>query len=127
LSSHAGTANHAEAECEKVYLIPAKVAMVHDDSEFIQRVTETLRFAGHEAARFLDPKAALDALDSAQHIDVLVTRARFPTGKLNGITLAQNARVNRPGIRLLFTARPEFEEHAAGLGEFMAAPSLLSS
>jgi CheY-like chemotaxis protein len=56
--------------------------MVHDDPGFIQRVTEALRFAGHEVATFLDPKAALDALDSAQHIDVLVTLARFPTARM---------------------------------------------
>jgi hypothetical protein len=32
------------------------------------------------------------------------------------------ARIKRPGIRVLFTALPEFAEHAAGLGEFMPLP-----
>jgi hypothetical protein len=65
---------------------------------------------------------ALDALDAAQRIEVLVTRVQFPPGKPNGIALAGMARVKRPGIRVLFTAHPEFAEYAEGLGTFMAQP-----
>ena len=52
--------------------------------------------------------AALDALENAQRVEVLITRVRFPPGKPNGIALALMARHKRPGIKVLFTARPEF-------------------
>jgi hypothetical protein len=32
------------------------------------------------------------------------------------------ARHKRPGIKVLFTARPEFAQHAEGVGEFMSVP-----
>jgi hypothetical protein len=32
------------------------------------------------------------------------------------------ARHERSGIKVLFTARPEFAEHAEGVGEFMPVP-----
>jgi hypothetical protein len=52
---------------------------------------------------------------------VLITRVRFPLGKPNGIALALMAR-HKPGIKVLFTARPEFARHAEGVGEFMPVP-----
>jgi hypothetical protein len=55
-------------------------------------------------------------------VEVLITRVRFPPKKPNGIALALMARHKRPGIKVLFTARPEFAQHAEGVGEFMSVP-----
>ena len=103
--------------------MPARIVIVHDEPEFVNHVSDALRLAGHEVAAFADPMAALDALDAAQHVEVLVTRVQFAPGKPNGISLVRMARVKRPGIRVLFAALPEFEVHAAPFGEFVPLPA----
>ena len=101
--------------------MPARVVVVHDDPTFADPLAALLG-AGQDVALFTDPMAALDALDTAQTIEVLVTRVRFASGQPHGIALARMARIKRPGIRVLFVARPEFAVDAAGLGTFMARP-----
>jgi DNA-binding NtrC family response regulator len=104
----------------------ARVVVVHNDPEFAAQVAATLTRAGHDVAVFADPMVALDALDTAQHVEVLVTQIRFAPAKPNGIALARMALIRRPWIKVLFTARPEFAEHAAGLGEFIAMPACVT-
>ena len=65
---------------------------------------------------------ALEALEASRHIETLVTRVRFAPGRPNGVTLARLARIKRPGIKVLFTALPEFQKYTEGLGDFMALP-----
>ena len=71
---------------------------------------------------FIEPMEALDALEKAERVEMLITRVKFAPGKINGVALALMARAKRPGIQVIFTALAEFEHLAAGLGEFMAAP-----
>jgi DNA-binding NtrC family response regulator len=106
--------------------MPARVVVVHDELEFAGQVAAALRSAGHDVAVFADPMVALDALDAAESIEVLVTQIKFAPGKPNGIAVARMARTRRPWIRVLFTALPEFAEHAAGLGEFIAMPACVA-
>jgi hypothetical protein len=40
----------------------------------------------------------------------------------NGLSLVNMTRRRLPGIKVLFMARPEHQEHALGIGEFMAYP-----
>jgi len=101
----------------------ARIFIVHDDPTFSQDVRSALEAAGHTVAAFDDPMVALDALEAAAHrIELLITRANFGPGKLNGIALARMLRLKRPDVRVIFTAIPEHEHHAWGLGEFLAAP-----
>ena len=65
---------------------------------------------------------ATDALEHPVHIELLITRVRFPEGTPNGVALARMARVKRPGIKVLFTSFPEVEMHTDGLGEFLPRP-----
>jgi len=100
----------------------ARLFIVHDDPSFSQEVRAALEAAGHTVADFDDPMVALDALESAHQIELLITRANFGPGKLNGIALARMARIKQPDVRVLFTAISEYESHAEGLGEFLPAP-----
>jgi len=102
--------------------MPARVVVVHDEPGFADQLAGALRLAGHDVAAFVDPMLALDALDTAQHIEILITRIEFPPGKPNGVALARMVRAKRPGVRVVFTARPEFKAHAEGLGEFFSVP-----
>ena len=100
----------------------ARIFIVHDDSEFSADVRSALEAAGHAAATFDDPMVALDALEAAQQMELLITRASFGPGKLNGIALARMVRFKRPSVRVVFTAGTEYESHAEGLGELLPAP-----
>jgi hypothetical protein len=64
----------------------------------------------------------IDALEHAQQIEVLVTRINFPDGQPNGVSLAPMTRVKKPGVKILFAALPEPQEHTEGIGEFLPAP-----
>jgi DNA-binding response OmpR family regulator len=103
--------------------MPARVAIVHDDLVFLEPLTAALRDAGHDVAAFDDPMVAWDALSVSGRAELLITRIQFGPGKPHGIALAQWARSNRSGIKVLFTARPEFEPHAEGLGVFLPTPT----
>jgi DNA-binding NtrC family response regulator len=102
--------------------MPARIVLVHDDLAVLEEIAAALRAAGHEVATFSGSMEALDALEDAETVQLLITRVGFPRGTPNGLALARMARFKRPAIKVLFAARPEMEEHTAGLGEFLAAP-----
>ena len=99
-----------------------RIVLVHDDLEFGIQLTAALTMAGYLVMAFTDPMRALDRLDADPHVKMLITRAQFPAGKPNGITLARMARVKRAGIRVLLVAKPEYSSHAEGSGAFMPTP-----
>jgi DNA-binding NtrC family response regulator len=102
--------------------VPAHIVLVHDNSDFNVAATVALTVAGHGVASFVDPVAAIQALEAARTVEALVTRIRFGPDKPDGFALARTARKMRPDIRVLFVALPEFAAAAVGLGDFIAAP-----
>jgi|ERR1700733_366221 DNA-binding NtrC family response regulator len=94
--------------------VPASVIIAHDDSEFVDTTVTALRLAGLDVLGFASSMSALEALEAAQRIEVLITRVRFPEGQHNGISLALIARMKRPAIKVLFVAAPDTE----GVGQF---------
>jgi DNA-binding NtrC family response regulator len=97
----------------------ARIVVVHDDPEFIERTVTALLAVGHEVTMFSDSMSATGALRSSQRIEVLITRIVFGVGQPHGVALARIARVNRPGVRVLFVAHPEFLADTEGVGEFL--------
>ena len=53
---------------------------------------------------------------------ILITRITYRPGKPNGVALARMIRVKRPGMKIIFLARPENEAHTEGLGVFLRSP-----
>jgi PleD family two-component response regulator len=51
--------------------------VVHDEPKSSKQTVEALRLVRYEVAAFIDPMAALDALENAQRVEVLITRVRF--------------------------------------------------
>jgi DNA-binding NtrC family response regulator len=100
----------------------ARVVVVHDEPEFIGQLTTALKAAGHPVLSFTDPLVAWDTLNTKQPFDVLITRIEFQPGRSNGVALARMARTMHPGIRVLFTALPQYASHADGVGTFLAMP-----
>ena len=101
--------------------MPANVILVHDDPEFIDGAVAALRLAGHKVDMFREPMEALSALETAQFA-ILITRARFPVGQLNGVALAQMARMKQPWIKVVFTIAAENLEYTERIGEAVIAP-----
>jgi CheY-like chemotaxis protein len=79
--------------------MPSRIVLVHDDQEFLEPALEALRRAGYDVVAFQDSMAALDALEHPTHIELLITRIRFPEGTPNGAALARMARIKRPPER----------------------------
>lgn len=102
--------------------MPARIVLVHDDTDFLRKAAAAIRAAGYEVAAFDRSMAALDALRGAQSVQLLITRVNFPPGSPHGVSLASMARRKTPGLKVLFVARPEKQEDTQGIGEFMAAP-----
>jgi DNA-binding NtrC family response regulator len=102
--------------------VPAHIVVVHDDATVLSPLSEALRRAGHETVVFDDSLAAWDVLKAARTIRLLITRVQFAPGKPHGIALARSALANCPGLRVLFLARPELQEHTEGVGVFMPLP-----
>jgi DNA-binding NtrC family response regulator len=107
----------------KEHKVPAPVVFVYDDPEFTERVAATLTQAGYDVAAFTDPMLALDALDAAKTIEMLITGVIFGPGKPHGLALALMARARRPNIRILFMAVPAAAEHITGWGQFVPLPA----
>ena len=97
--------------------MPASIVIVHNDHMFLESRATALRAAGHSVATFDDPMAAMDALETASRVEVLVTRGTFPTGKPNGVSLALVTRTKRPLLKVVFAARPGLERFAEDIGE----------
>ena len=102
--------------------MPARIVVVHDDPQFIELSMTALLGAGHDIKAFSSSLEAIDALEAPERVELLVTRMIFPQGQPNGQSLGRMARLKRPGVKVLFVARPENRENADGIGEFLAIP-----
>ncbi len=102
--------------------MPAPIVLVHDEPAFLVAVGQHLRQEGFDVAAFGDPMKALDALSSAERIEVLITRVQFPAGKPHGVALANMARLRRRDLKVIFAALPEVAHHAEGLGTVLVVP-----
>jgi DNA-binding NtrC family response regulator len=96
--------------------------IVHNEPYFADDVASILRRGEDDVATFADPAAALDALESAERIDLLVSRVDFGPGKLNGGALARMARARQPEIDVLLIGPLELAQDAGGLGHFLREP-----
>ncbi len=86
--------------------MPASIVVVHDDPQFIELSVSALLDAGHDVRAFFSSMAAISVLEAPEQLELLVSRVVFPEGQPNGVSLARMARVKRPGVKILFVARP---------------------
>jgi hypothetical protein len=89
---------------------------------FADKAASELQAQGQDALPLADPMTALDPLERAERLEVLVTSLDFAPGKPNGIALGRMARLKRPGIRVLFVGPADLEKHTEGIGTLMPSP-----
>ena len=77
------------------------VLVVEDDDGVRAYATESLRELGYRVAEAASGRAALDLLDHAPPLDLLLTDVVMP-GEYNGRELADEAVKRRPGLRVLY-------------------------
>jgi len=63
-----------------------RIVIAHDDPEFRESVTAALQAARYETRAFAGSMEAIDALQAAEQIELLITRVAFPEGTPNGVT-----------------------------------------
>ena len=106
--------------------MPAQVVLVHDEEAFSANVGRALAASGYQVMAFPDPLVALQALENAERLQLLITRIEFPAGRSNGQALALMARTRRPDVQVLFVCPPQFNSYVADLGEVLLAPATVS-
>ena len=93
-----------------------EVVLVIDDEPVVRGlIVEVLRELGYQPLEAADGIAGLALLESLERIDLLVTDIGLPG--LNGRLVADAARSNRPGIKVLFMTG--YAESAVAAGGFM--------
>jgi DNA-binding NtrC family response regulator len=102
--------------------MPACIVVVHDDPQFVETAVAALTSAGHDVRTYTDTMAAMEALDAAQRLEILITRVAFPPGQPHGMAFANMARVKKPRLRVLFVGLPENRGHTEGIGSFLPLP-----
>jgi two-component system NtrC family sensor kinase len=77
------------------------VFVVEDNEQVNKLAVETLEERGYKVISAGDGPSALQRLDDAPHIDLLLTDVVLPNG-MNGRELAEEVRRRRPGIKVLY-------------------------
>jgi CheY-like chemotaxis protein len=77
------------------------VMVLEDDADVRELAVSMLRGLGYEVLEARDGTAALEALDGARRIDLLLSDIVLPGG-LSGRTVATRARRRRPNLKVLF-------------------------
>jgi DNA-binding response OmpR family regulator len=106
--------------------MPARVVVVLDDGQLCAEVADILSKSGYEALAMPDSMVALDALEGAALIELLVASINFSGGKPNGVSLALMARIRRPKLNVIFLGSPDYAQYSTGLGEIIPTPASAS-
>jgi PAS domain S-box-containing protein len=92
------------------------VLLVEDEPSVRLLISEVLRELGYGCVEAPDGQSALPILGSERRIDLLITDVGLPG--MNGRQLAEMARQQRPGLKVLFVTG--YAEHATVRGGFLA-------
>jgi hypothetical protein len=102
--------------------MPAQIVVVLNDTALTDQAVEALRGSGYEALAIHDPMAALQALESASGVELLVTSGDFPRGP-NGLSIARMARLKCPDLRTLFIGPALIADTVSKDGMYLAVPT----
>jgi uncharacterized protein YigA (DUF484 family) len=102
--------------------MPARVVVVLDDLDFANQAVEELAAQKCEAIALPSPLAALDALERAARVEVLITCTAHAEGQPNGVSLALMARSKRRDVEVIFVGAPDQAHYTEGLGTFLTSP-----
>jgi len=104
-------------KAESAAVVGARIALVDDDAVFVGLLSDNLRAAGHDPVCYMDPRRALDALQTPPGPDACIFDWSMP--EIDGLSLL--SRLRRAGFRkpvLFLTSHSQqmFEEAALEAG-----------
>jgi hypothetical protein len=102
--------------------MPAQVVVTLDDLSFANQAVAELAARKYDAIALPSPLAALDALERAARVELLITCTVHAAGQPNGVSLALMARSRRRDVKVIFVGTPDQAPHAEGLGTFLTSP-----
>jgi CheY-like chemotaxis protein len=92
------------------------ILLVDDDKIFGEAIGQTLRNAGFQVTIAADFRAALQVLEAAGRLDLLLADIVMPSG-VNGLALSRMARLRRPDLKVVYMTGysiPGVERQALG-------------
>ena len=102
--------------------MPAPLVLVHHDQCFLDAACAALKASGFAVACFSNSLTALNALEAARTINLLITGIDFDPGQPNGVSLARVVRQKRPTMRTMFIGPPEAQPFVEDLGVLLSTP-----
>ena len=109
-------ATTSEPSSERHTVTGLRILVVDDDPVFGDATARVLRAAGFEVFLAPDHRLALEDLESARPIDLLITDIVMPD-RVNGVALSRMARMRRPELKVIYLTAydiPGVEDEAAG-------------
>jgi CheY-like chemotaxis protein len=83
--------------------LAGSILLVEDDDEVATLVTEMLQELGYRVTRAGSAESALGALANERHVDLVLSDIMMP-GAMNGLGLARELKLRRPGLPVLLTS-----------------------
>lgn len=117
-----------EVESQRPYETRARtrrILVVEDEAAMRKHVVSQLEKAGYEVVGAGDAKEALTHLEAGKRFDLLFTDLLMPGG-MNGRQLADEARRNDPGLKVLYTSGYTAEALSGRSGSEIEADLLLT-
>jgi len=115
LQSNPARSPHVSRIAGHPYLAsPAVILVVEDTEDLRSSVAEYFRIVGFDVVATENAGAALAAIDSGIHVDLVFTDINMP-GAMDGVGLARWLSVNRPFMPIILTSgepHPELERSA---------------
>ena len=96
--------------------LPGRVLLVDDDQVLAEALAQVLRGAGYQVQLAPDYRLALEVLESAAPLDLLVCDIVMPD-RVNGLALGRMARLRRPELKIIYITGhdiPGIEDEALG-------------
>jgi DNA-binding NtrC family response regulator len=90
--------------------MPAQVVIVHKDQTFRSKAASAVAAEGCSVATYRDALAAMNALEGARLLEVLITSLNFEIGRSNGVSLARMARFRKSSIQTIFLVEPDMQD-----------------
>jgi DNA-binding response OmpR family regulator len=102
--------------------MPARIVVVHDESEVLGPLVFSLKERGYDVAPFADPIRALSDIEGTPLTDVLIARMHPSPGRQGALSFARMARSKHPAILIILTGHHSLTSLADGWGEFLHEP-----
>jgi PAS domain S-box-containing protein len=112
-----------EAPLQRLERLGGTALVVDDEADLLDIADAYLAELGYTVIRAGNGAAALEAVDRAGEIDLMVTDIIMP-GDMNGIELAQKVRELRPGIKVIYTSGFPAEALTERSGKLEGGPLL---